>query len=162
MQENTGPWYKHFWPLFMFGLISMVVVASLTTVYIAIDGSDDLVNDNYYKDGLGINMQLEESALASQLNARAVASINDNAIALQLELDTNAPSQLIMQFSHPASDKFDQKVFLFPNPQGVYEGMVDLPAQRFYVQVKGAHNSQFWRLSGELTPNNGQQVTLQN
>ncbi len=161
MQDSTGPWYKHFWPLFMFGMISTVVIASLITVYIAIEGSDDLVNDNYYKDGLGINMQLDETSLAKDLNAHAEISITDGLITLKLTLNQQNPDQLVMNFSHPADDKLDKKVFLFANAKGLFEGAVDVPAQRFYVYVQGAHQGKLWRLSGEITPNASQQVILQ-
>lgn len=154
MQENTGPWYKHFWPVFMVGLISTAVIASLTTVYIAVDGSDDLVNDNYYKDGLAINMQLDQDNLAKQLGVKAQLNIIDNEATIALSMDAQPPSQLIAKFSHPASDTKDQQIFLFADANGIYKGNISIPKQRFYVQILGAHDGAFWRLDGEITPNN--------
>ncbi len=57
---DTQPWYRQFWPWFLILLPASVVVASLYTVYIANRGADDLVVDEYYKDGLAINRQLEK------------------------------------------------------------------------------------------------------
>ncbi|MDX2349593.1 MAG: FixH family protein, partial [Porticoccus sp.] len=44
---DTKPWYRQFWPWFLMALPGSVVIAGLTTVYIAFNGADTLVNDNY-------------------------------------------------------------------------------------------------------------------
>lgn len=61
---DTQPWYRQFWPWFLILLPASVVVASLYTMYLASSGADDLVVDEYYKDGLAINRQLEKSNAA--------------------------------------------------------------------------------------------------
>ncbi len=50
--EDLEPWYRQFWPWVIFGLPASVVVAGLITVYIAYEGADDMVIDQYYKEGL--------------------------------------------------------------------------------------------------------------
>ena len=55
-REDTLPWYRQFWPWFLICLPGSVVVAALTTMYIAHKGADDLVVDEYYKEGLAINL----------------------------------------------------------------------------------------------------------
>ena len=35
MNESPPPWYRQFWPWFLFGLPGIVVVAGLTTWWIA-------------------------------------------------------------------------------------------------------------------------------
>ena len=39
-ETNTGPWYRHFWPWFLVGLLGISVVASLWTVNVAFSLGD--------------------------------------------------------------------------------------------------------------------------
>ena len=41
-REDSEPWYRQFWPWFIFSLPAAVVVAGITTVVIANRGADDL------------------------------------------------------------------------------------------------------------------------
>ena len=56
--SEPTPWFRQFWPWFVFGLPGIVVIASLITVYIAVSHPDPLVDGNYYKHGLTINEKL--------------------------------------------------------------------------------------------------------
>lgn len=42
-QLDTEPWYKQFWPWFIMGLPAIAVIASVTTLFIAINNPDYLV-----------------------------------------------------------------------------------------------------------------------
>jgi len=64
--EDTQPWYRQFWPWFLILLPASVVVAGLTTLVLANRHADDLVVDDYYKDGLAINRKLEKQQRADQ------------------------------------------------------------------------------------------------
>lgn len=74
--NSTPPWYRQFWPWFIISLPATAVIASLYTVYIAFTNIDDLVNDNYYKDGLAINRHLAQDEMASQLGLEAVIVVD--------------------------------------------------------------------------------------
>lgn len=43
MSQVGTAWYHHFWPWFIVGLLAISVVASLTTVAIAVRGADEEV-----------------------------------------------------------------------------------------------------------------------
>lgn len=58
-ETTTTPWYRQFWPWFVFGLPAVVVVASIATVYLAVSNPDPVVDGNYYKHGLTINETLD-------------------------------------------------------------------------------------------------------
>ncbi|WP_174564729.1 FixH family protein, partial [Solemya elarraichensis gill symbiont] len=51
-QETVKPWYRQFWPWFIISIPAGTVVAAFITIYIAVDGADPLVTDDYYKEGL--------------------------------------------------------------------------------------------------------------
>src|SRR3546814_13020248 len=59
----TSPWYKHLWPWIIIGILACSVTLSLTMVTIAVNNPDNLVNDNYYEAGKGINRSLERELL---------------------------------------------------------------------------------------------------
>lgn len=46
-----APWYRHFWPWFVFGLPFTVVVAGFVTLAIAIVHQDERVDQHCYQDG---------------------------------------------------------------------------------------------------------------
>lgn len=77
-QEKSKAWwhYGHAW--LVFGGPAIVVVASLITVYIAVSGRDNLVDEDYYQSGININEKLnaapktaeERNALEPAVTAR--------------------------------------------------------------------------------------------
>ena len=60
----ASPWYKHLWPWIIIGILATSVCLSLTMVSIAVHNPDNLVNDNYYEAGKGINRSLDRELLA--------------------------------------------------------------------------------------------------
>lgn len=59
LRTDTVAWYKQFWPWFLIALPTIVVIASLFTVYIAVTNPDPVIEDDYYRQGLTINKKLE-------------------------------------------------------------------------------------------------------
>ncbi len=77
LREDSEPWYRQFWPWFLIALPATVVVAGFVTLYIANRHADDLVVDDYYKDGLAINQQLEKKAQAEAAGLSASLLVLD-------------------------------------------------------------------------------------
>lgn len=150
--EQSAPWYKHFWPWFIICLMGTAITASLITVYIAVDGSDDVVSDTYYKDGLAINQSLDQDQLATELGITVSLHLSEKEIIANISSTDELPSQLVLNLLHPASDELDQKVFLFHEGNGQYKGAGALPDQRYYVQLIGSNKGRLWRVSGEYIP----------
>lgn len=73
-ETTATPWYRQFWPWFLFGLPAIVVVASIATVYLAVSNPDPLVDGNYYKHGLTINETLETAKDKDPASASATTS----------------------------------------------------------------------------------------
>ena len=72
-REDIEPWYRQFWPWFLMALPASAVAASLATVFIAVTHQDNLVVDDYYKQGLAINQSLKQQAAAKALDLSADA-----------------------------------------------------------------------------------------
>ena len=68
---SSGPWWRHPIMWIVVGGPALVVVASITTFFIAANGADPLVDGNAYRRGLKVHEQLRsERALLPAQQAR--------------------------------------------------------------------------------------------
>ncbi len=167
----TPPWYRQFWPWFLIALPATVVVAGFFTLYLAIKYSDDLVSDNYYRDGMAINQQLHQDINATELalsakldfNSASDDSIDVLALELKSELKTFAmPAVLKLYLLHPTDASADHVIKLMAAGDGRYRGQLPaLPTQRVYLRLIPATPDESaseqeslqnaaWRLAGEI------------
>lgn len=113
--EHLMPWYRQFWPWFLMALPASAVIASLYTVFIAFMYQDDLVVDNYYKQGLAINQTLRQQQLANDLGLAASAEWNMVSNELKLTFsDVNPIDAPLLKLTlvHATMIELDQVVFL--------------------------------------------------
>ena len=70
MQEPriVKPWYKQFWPWVIIGLPTSVVIASIVTYFIALDGIDSVVSKDYYKEAARLGNEEAETKLSGEEN----------------------------------------------------------------------------------------------
>ena len=93
MQEThtVKPWYKQFWPWVIIGLPTSVVIASVVTYFIALNGIDSVISKDYYKEGLAINTDLSLDKKAATLGLVADVELADSNVILKLSAqDANA------------------------------------------------------------------------
>ena len=152
IHTDNKPWYKHFWPCFLVGILFISVCVSLTMVYVAIKNSDGLVKDDYYKDGLAINQVLVHDKMATDLKLQAEVRItNKNSISVTLfhEKDFVLPNSLSLDFIFPTRDNRDQTITLKKISNGNYQGSATQSIDgHWYVELKPDATS--WRLTGEI------------
>lgn len=147
--EDTEPWYRQFWPWVLILLPGTVVVAGITMIFIANRHADDLVVDEYYKDGLAINRQLEKKQRAEQLGITAQLSFTTTAVAVQT-LGPVAVPQLRLLMSHPLESDRDFAVILVRQDEGLYGGELPQPiAARWHWTLELAGDGG-WRLDGSV------------
>ena len=150
---ESQPWFKQFWPWFIFGLPAIVVVAGILTVFIAVHHADSLVADDYYKQGLGINRVLAEDELANTLQLSAALNVDllVGEIAVSVAGQTGKlPAELTLKWIHPTSIEQDFSVTLRRNGGVYYRGQ--LPGAlsgRWYLQLHG-DKPEPWRLRSEI------------
>lgn len=105
------PWYKQFWPWFVFGLPGVTVIAGITTVFISIYYADSLVDDDYYKEGLAINANLKKENLAQELGLFMDFFIDKQkaevAVKLHNPQEISLPAMLQLKLIHPLDSDFD-------------------------------------------------------
>lgn len=148
---SESAWYHHFWAWVLFGLPATVVVAALATVWIAVDGADSLVVDDYYKEGLAINRRFDRQAEASRLNMSADLQLANGIVKITLRGDIN-PAALSLLLSHPMDAKLDQNLRVPKIKGNIYQVPVQLgPHPRWHWRIKPlADTAQDWQLEGEL------------
>ncbi|WP_028693785.1 FixH family protein [Pseudomonas cremoricolorata] len=157
----ASPWYKHLWPWILIGILTCSVSLSLTMVSIAVNNPDDLVNDNYYEAGKGINRSLDRELLAQSLNLKAAFELDEltGEVALRLNGESD-PQSLEMNLISPTQPERDRKVQLNRVAPGRYVGQLDDQVEgRRFVELLGQQDGKVWRLFEEEDVAHG--VTLE-
>lgn len=152
-QTTEEPWYKQFWPWFIFLLPASVVVAGVITVIIAFNNADSLVADDYYKKGLGINQTLAEDSAATDLAATATIEIDalTGEVRVQLSGEFSVPPKdLVLEWIHPTSQQQDISMSLQATPTKAYGGQLKSSVSgRWYLELS-SQQPVAWRLKSEV------------
>jgi len=151
--HDTKPWYKQFWPWFLIALPGSVVIAGLSTLYIANIHSDDLVADDYYKDGLAINRQLEKQQRAEAIGLTAKLYFSQkNGVGLVevTVIGLSGVEPLNLALSHPLEADKDFSVQLRAAEPGVYSAALMRPVAARWHWTLESIGSTAWRLNGSV------------
>ena len=144
---DSEPWFRQFWPWFLILLPASVVVASLVTMYIAYYGADDLVVDEYYKDGLAINRQLEKKQRSVELGITARLNFSDDHVTARIEGPV-AEASLSLWLSHPLEADRDFPVKLAMIAPGIYQAPLPSAVAPRWHWTLGLEQVDGWRLDG--------------
>lgn len=148
-----SPWYKHLWPWIIIGVLATSVTLSLTMVTIAVNNPDNLVNDNYYEAGKGINRSLDRELLGQQLNLKASVHLDELTGEVDLRLSGDSqPQTLELNLISPTQPEKDRKIALTRSESepGRYLGQLsDKIEGRRFVELLGTQDGKVWRLFEE-------------
>lgn len=148
--NDTLPWYRQFWPWFLFGLPALVVVAGLTTWWIAAHNADSLVADDYYKQGLAINRELGKQERAASLGMAAAVTLAEGAVEVRLR-GADEPAALALYLSHPLDAALDREYLLPRIAPGLYRAPAEpAAASRWLWQLEPSRSREPWRLDGVI------------
>ena len=149
----SSPWYRHIWPWIIIGILTCSVTLTLSMVTIAVTHPDNLVNDNYYEAGKGINRSLERELLAQNLKLRANVRLDQLTGEADLHLSGNSqPATLELNLISPTQPEKDRKIILTRSPSDTsrYVGqLTDKVEGRRFVELLGVENGQTWRMFEE-------------
>ncbi|WP_166366699.1 FixH family protein [Pseudomonas akapageensis] len=149
----TSPWYKHLWPWIIIGVLATSVALSLTMVTIAVNNPDNLVNDNYYEAGKGINRSLDRELLAQTLKLHASVHLDELTGEVDLRLNGDSqPQTLELNLISPTQPEKDRKIVLTRSESeaGRYIGqMNDKIEGRRFVELLGSQDEHIWRMFEE-------------
>lgn len=146
--EPGTPWFRQFWPWFLIILPGTVVIAALWTLVIANRYADDLVVDEYYKEGLAINRQLVRQQRATELGLRASLSTAGRELTVEISGALSLP-QLRLILSHPMEAEKDITLPLTRRQAGVYAVTLPVTLDGRWHWIIDAGDGSDWRLDGD-------------
>jgi len=165
--DVSSVWYREPWAWMVLAPLILVVISSSIMVSIAVIGADDVVSDNYYKEGrmLAQPSTSEEYARSINLQGQVLVDPETQELHLSLSNDAWAVSQhegaddavadafeLELLVSHPAYAERDQRYILSElSPRRFRTDLVNAIEGRWYLRLtarRGDH--ELWRLHGEL------------
>ena len=144
---SSTPWYRQFWPWFLIVLPGTVVVAALWTLVIANRYADDLVVDEYYKEGLAINRQLVRQQRAEQMGLQAVLVNDKGTLSVSMGATMSEP-QLRLTLSHPMEAQRDITLPLTLQGDGLYQVKLPVAIEGRWHWIIDAGDGSEWRLDG--------------
>ncbi len=166
-QDTVAPWYRQFWAWFVLAPLILVIAVASYTVSTAFRYADDVVSDNYYKDGRMINQVIEQDEAALAMGLKGSLEIDNSLGEVQVALSANTPlpDRLLLLFSHPVSADKDLTLLLRKTASGRYRADLDAPIQyRWYLRLfplesdstaipsdlDALEHTAKWRLGGEI------------
>jgi hypothetical protein len=160
---DTQPWYQQFWPWFLIALPLTAVIASFTTLYIAVTNAPELVIEDYTRIAEISAAQLDRDRQATKFDLRATVSFSaSHDPALQLvtvSLSGNSaatlPAVLTLKTVHSTVAERDTSTTL-TGSAGHYSGEMVLLTGTYNLHIEDPERS--WKLSARSF---GQPATLQ-
>jgi len=168
MITDSKPWHKQFWPWFLIALPAAVVIACFYTVYLALNNPLSIVKEDYYKEGLSINQNLQRYLRATELGIAAHCLLVEQ--RMQCEFVSGAEAlgdkALQLQFMHPVNSDKDFQLSLTAISPSVYTSDLLLPARleilrresRWYIYLESMEGS--WALQTESAVHEQQVIVL--
>jgi uncharacterized protein len=118
-----------------------------------VNGPDNLVNDNYYEAGKGINRSLDRELLAQTLQLHAKVRLDELTGEVEVHLTGNSnPTTLELNLISPTQPEKDRKINLARNDSepGRYIGqLTDKVEGRRFVELLGVEGDRTWRMFEE-------------
>lgn len=156
MKTIRLPWYRQVWPWVLILIPFTAVLFGIFMITVATSYPDDLVADNYYKDGMAINRSLEMDNRARDLGVVASLSFFD-AERIGFNIEGASDSAVVLNLRHVTDSSQDKKVLLLPDEQGLYISRADqrVPYQTvlgekgvWYLELEGIDGH--WRLKARI------------
>ena len=149
----ASPWYKHLWPWIIIAILACSVTLTLSMVTIAVNNPDNLVNDNYYEAGKGINRSLDRELLAQTLQLRAKVHLDELTGEVELHLTGNSnPNTLELNLISPTQPEKDRRITLTRSdsePSRYIGQVTDKVEGRRFVELLGVEGDKTWRMFEE-------------
>ncbi len=151
-RHGSVPWYREPWVWLVVALPAAAVAGGIVTLVLATSGSDELVRDDFRKEGLAIYLDPERDEAARRAGARAHLDLDRSAGSLRASVtleQSSPPRELIVLLSHATRAEYDRMLTLRNVAPGEYASSLEsLPPGHWYVEITPADRS--WRLRGDF------------
>lgn len=164
MQKSAGaarPWYKERWFWILMSGPFIVVFACFITFGVIVRGADDMVNDDYYKQGKDINLELTRDTAAQSLGITAQVMFSDDMRSVRVIDNSSQPlsgtPELLLL--HPTRQHGDQRIALQKIGDKLYQGTLQPDTiSHWYVRLQDQQGK--WRVQNSWHPAEGPLVML--
>lgn len=160
MTDTQRPWHKepYVWMLIGFPLSSVIVGIFFITT--AVINKDTLVRDNYYKDGLAYNSEVQWDKKAAEMDIRLELLVNGNDLTINiLNSRLNPPTTLKVSLGHPTIPEKDRVSQLQLTKGQSFLGFVEkMEDGRYYLLVECPE--QEWRIRKDIQVVNGRALAI--
>jgi len=160
---DTTPWYRQFWPWFLISLPATAVIACTYTIYLAVLHKPNMINDNYYQEGLSVNDRIKQDQRATSLSMQANLSFSQQTGKVNVYLTgNNKPLDSLSLTVSAVGDKLlDRTYTLKPINTNLFSiAQPELPDGRYYLTLEPEHRE--WRLLSEITLPRDETLVLTN
>ncbi len=152
---TANAWYRYPWVWFVFCIPLTAVAFGVVMITAANYQPDDLVVDNYYKEGKGINQRLGEDKLAKQLGiAASLTAITPEGLVFTIN---GGGSTIDLALFHVTDRDQDLRVPLQVQGGDLFTAESAILAERlrnpgvWYIQLQGVDQTGSpWRLRDRL------------
>lgn len=162
--DNTTKEHKSIfrepWGWFVLSPLIAVVLVSSVTVTIAVTGADDVVSDNYYREGRMINHDFSAGENAAAMGVGGILLFDKHNREILFEKSASNAKEIRAEtiqlyLSHPLEAEKDVTVSLQQGATGVYSATLFREISgRWYVRLSGyetaEENTELWRLDSEI------------
>ena len=148
-------WHQEIWFWVVVAPLIVAIIGSFIGLYIAIDGADDRVKDDYYTEGKMINHRFAADKVAQVLGVKAQLQFDMRSGEVLIDLAGLAyfPPKLDLVLSHPLRAQQDQTLVLKLVDASRYRAdFSQLLVTRWYLQLSPSEAAEQdkWRLMGEI------------
>ncbi|NMM29286.1 MAG: hypothetical protein HHJ12_18920 [Glaciimonas sp.] len=157
-KEKVVRWYTEPWVWLVVGGPTIVVIAAIYTAFLAFSGSDKVVAQDYYKQGLTINTDIRRDANARARNMSGNMGFDSvtGRISFHVKSDVALPDTLQLSIAESSSrsavNEFIRRGTLMRTGPGTYQLMYLPPSVRkpedsllWHVKIEASD----WRLTGD-------------
>ncbi len=153
------PWYRQPLVWLVISIPLSAVLAGIVTIYLAVTTDDGLVVDDYYKQGLAINRQIERDRTATRLQLSADIEIDTATGFIKVMFDKGLletyPQTLTLGLRHATRQQQDNFITLQHGVDNQYVGAVSQDGDQgirngvWHVEISRAKDGEIgaWRLS---------------
>ncbi|MCK5876197.1 MAG: FixH family protein [Candidatus Marithrix sp.] len=150
---DKKPWYREpfVWLVILFP--ASAVIGGIITISLAINSDDGLVVDDYYKQGLEINLVLKRDKAAIKHGLKATINFTEQFLQVQLDTKTDykLPNQIALYLSHHTRPGFDKDLILERVGDNIYQTKAPkLISGKWSIQITADN----WRLLESIQTNN--------
>ena len=165
--QSVLPWYRQGWAWCLLTPLIVIVLVMAVLITFAVMWSDDVVIDNYYREGRMYNERLEQDHLAQSLGMQADVRFDlETGEAFLTLAGDDQPESLVLLVQHPTEADLDQVLLFAATGHSHYRADLDQPIQYarylqlFPGQVEADRTQAAWRLKGQLNFSDAQQILL--